>query len=209
MIRINLLSVERTPSGPSAFEGLAARRVHLLGGALVLAALAGIGWWYTSMQAQLTAADVAIQQAQAERQRLTAVLEQITQFEAQRTQLQQRVALIEQLRQGQLSPVTLLDQVSQSIPERLWLTELSQTGAEVVITGRTTTLTSLSDFIGNLESSGAFTRPVEIINSEVETASGTDIVRFQVKANFPLGDVQNEAARSAAAPAPRKAGASS
>lgn len=207
MIRINLLTVERTPSGPSAFEALAARRVHLLGGAIVLAALAGIGWWYTSMQARMTATDAAIQQAQAERQRLTAVLEQITQFETQRTQLQQRVALIEQLRQGQHSPVTLLDQISRSIPERLWLTELSQTGAVVVIAGRTTTLTSLSDFIGNLESSGAFTRPVEIVNSEVETASGTDIVRFQVKANFPLGDVQSHAPTGTPGAAPRKAGA--
>ena len=126
------------------------------------------------MQAELAATATAFQQAQAERQRLTTVLDQIKQFEDQRTQLQQRVALIEQLRKGQHSPVTLLDQVSRSLPERLWLTELKQVGADVTIDGRTTTLTSLSDFIGNLEGSGAFSRPVEILNSEVEKANDTD-----------------------------------
>lgn len=197
MIRINLLQVERTPSGPSALEGLAANRLHLIGATIVLAALAGIGWWYMAVQAELTATATAIQQAQAERQRLTTVLAQIKQFEDQRTQLQQRVALIEQLRKGQHSPVTLLDQVSRSLPERLWLTELKQVGADVTIEGRTTTLTSLSDFIGNLEGSGAFTRPVEILNSEVEKADDTEIVRFQVKATFPLGDMQADTGKAA------------
>lgn len=200
MIRINLLRVETAPSGPSAFAGLAANRLHIAGGLIVVAALAGIGWWYTSTQARIAATGVAIQQAQAERQRLTAVLEQITQFEEQRAQLQQRVALIEQLRTGQHSPVTLLDQVSRSLPERLWLTGLRQTGASVTIDGRTTTLTSLSDFIGNLESSGAFTRPVEIVTSEVQQTDGIDIVQFQVKANFPLGDPQAAAANTPATP---------
>lgn len=199
MIRINLLQVERAPVGPSAFDGLVASRLHIAGGVIVVAALAGIGWWYTSTQAAIAATAQSIQQAQAERQRLTAVLEQITQFEAQRTQLQQRVALIEQLRKGQHSPVTLLDQVSRSLPERLWLTELKQAGSEVLIEGRTTTLTSLSDFIGNLESSGAFTRPVEIVTSEVEKKDDIDIVRFQVKATFPLGDPQAETAPAPAA----------
>lgn len=203
MIRINLLRVETAPAGPSAFQGLAANRLHIAGGLIVVGALAGIGWWYASTQARIAAAGVAIQQAQAERQRLTAVLEQIEQFEAQRTQLQQRVALIEQLRTGQHSPVTLLDQVSRSLPERLWLTGLRQVGATVTIDGRTTTLTSLSDFIGNLENSGAFTRPVEIVTSEVQQTGGVDIVHFQVKANFPLGDPQAQAETAQAAPGKR------
>lgn len=209
MIRINLLTVDRAPTGPSVFEGLSANRLHYIGGAIVLAALAGIGAWYMAVQADIQATNVAIAQAQQERQRLNAVLEQIAQFETQRTQLQQRVALIEQLRQGQHSPVTLLDHVSRSLPERLWLTELKQVGADVTIEGRTTTLTALSDFIGNLEESGAFARPVEILNSEVENSSDTDIVRFQVKAKFPLGAPRGDAAGKAPAATPARAGASS
>lgn len=195
MIRINLLQVERAPSGPSAFAGLSANRLHLIGGAIVLVTLAGLGWWYTSIRAEMAATAVATQQAQVERQRLTAVLEQIAQFEAQRTQMQQRVALIEQLRQGQSSPVTLLDEISRGLPERLWLTQLKASGSDVFMEGRTTTLTALSDLIGNLESSSAFARPVEILDSNVETANEIELVRFQVRAVFPQGDPPREPAK--------------
>ena len=36
--------------------------------------------------------------------------------------LQQRVTLIEQLRKGQSAPVHVLDEISKSLPDRLWLT---------------------------------------------------------------------------------------
>jgi type IV pilus assembly protein PilN len=108
-------------------------------------------------------------------------------FESRKSQLQQRVALIEELRRGQTGPVRLLDELSRAIPDRLWLTELKQENAEVRIDGRTTSLTALSDFVGNLEGSGYFARPVEILDSRVEAVQGTgDVVRFSVKAQFVM-----------------------
>ena len=44
----------------------------------------------------------------------------------------------------------------------------------MTIDGRCTALTSLSDFVTNLESSGWFKRPVEIVDSQVERAAGAD-----------------------------------
>jgi type IV pilus assembly protein PilN len=97
------------------------------------------------------------------------------------------VALIEELRKGQSGPVHLLDEISRSVPDRLWLTELKQDDTEVRLDGRTTTLTALSDFVGNLEGSGYFARPVEILDSKVETVQGVgDVVRFSVKAQFVM-----------------------
>ena len=69
------------------------------------------------------------------------------QFEQRKAQLQQRVVLIEQLRKGQTGPVHMLDQISRALPPMLWLTELKQVGADVVIDGHCTTLTGLSDFV--------------------------------------------------------------
>ena len=80
------------------------------------------------------------------------MLAEVKQFEARTTQLQQRVQLIEQLRAGQSVPVQLLDHVSRSLPDMLWLTDLQQEGAAVTIEGRSTTLIALSDFVGNLGS---------------------------------------------------------
>ena len=89
------------------------------------------------------------------------------QFEQRKAQLQQRVALIEQLRKDQTGPVHMLDQISRALPPMLWLTELKQrpTPTKCVIDGRCTTLTGLSDFVGNLEASGYFKRSVEIVST--------------------------------------------
>ena len=67
----------------------------------------------------------------------------------------------------------MLDQISRALPPMLWLTELKQTPVanEVVIDGRCTTLTGLSDFVGNLEASGYFKRSVEIVSSTTEAAA--------------------------------------
>ena len=83
--------------------------------------------------------------------------------------LQQRVDLIDELRKGQNAPVHMIDQVSRALPEMTWLTNMQQSadGYTLTIQGRCLTLTSLSDYIGNLEGSRYFMRPVEIVDSTV------------------------------------------
>jgi Tfp pilus assembly protein PilN len=86
--------------------------------------------------------------------------------------------------------VHLLDELSRALPDRLWLTQLKTQNGDIRVDGRTTSLTALSDFVGNLEASGYFVRPVEILDSQVEAqrdqAVAGDVVRFSVKAQFAL-----------------------
>ena len=63
------------------------------------------------------------------------LLTQVQQFEARRAQLQQRVSLIEQLRKGQSGPVHMLDQISKSLPDLLWLTDMTQTSSDLTMKG--------------------------------------------------------------------------
>ena len=74
--------------------------------------------------------------------------------------------------------------VSRSLPDTMWLTELKQNGLDVQIDGPCTNLTALSDFVSALGSSGLFTGPVEIIDSQAQagTASVPEVIRFSVKA---------------------------
>jgi Tfp pilus assembly protein PilN len=80
----------------------------------------------------------------------------------------------------------MLDEISKSVPDLLWLTELKQTGNDLTLAGRCSTLTALSDFVANLEASGYFKKPVEIIDSQVES-QGTgkaEVIKFSVKVQF-------------------------
>ena len=184
MIRINLLAVERERTKRKSAGMSSAQRVTLACSVILVITAAGIGWWFWSLGQQTAQIDRDIQAAEQEIQRLRSVLSQVQTFETQRVQLRQRVALIEELQRGRSAPVHMLDEISQSVPDRLWLTQIEQVEGALTIEGRTTVLTALSDFVANLESSGYFKRPVEIVNSQVEASQTADLVRFTVKAEF-------------------------
>src|SRR5919109_1405146 len=73
-----------------------------------------------------------IARAQQEQLRLQSIIREVNEFDAQRAQLQQRVQLIEQLRSGQSIPVQMLDVISKSVPDMLWLTDVVQKPIEIV-----------------------------------------------------------------------------
>ncbi len=184
MIKINLLAVDRERAKRKAKFQIG-QKITVGCSLILVAAALGIGWWYWYLQSASANLDQQIVDAEAERGRLQNVIQQVQQFEAQRAQLQQRVTLIEQLRKGQTGPVHLLDQVSRALPDTMWLTTLAQKMNEVVIDGRCMSLTSLSDFVGALEASNLFERPVEIVDSQVEPATGPgmqELIRFSVRA---------------------------
>jgi type IV pilus assembly protein PilN len=186
MIKVNLLTVERRRARKKVFD--TGRRVTVGGVVILLAAALAVGWRYWTLAGTSAQLDRDIGSAQREAAQLHSVIAQVQQFEHQRAQLQQRVGLIEQLRREQTGPVHMLDQISRALPPTLWLTGLAQAEnpSEVVISGKCTTLTSLSDFVGNLEASGYFKRSVEIVRSELETISTPpgEVVAFTIRAIF-------------------------
>jgi type IV pilus assembly protein PilN len=191
MIRINLLGVERqkTRKAPTFDVG---QRLTAACSLILVAAAVGIGWWYWALSKSSTRVDAEIAAAQQEAARLQAVIAEVQKFEAQRARLQQRVQLIEQLRSGQSIPVQLLDHVSRSLPDMLWLTDMAQDGGAVTIQGKSTTLVALSDFVGGLGNGALLQKPIEIVNSVVENAAtaggqqqaGVDLINFTVRAQL-------------------------
>jgi len=188
MIRINLLTTDRDKAKKKAAAGFGSTAQKLtIGCSLILVlAAAFVGWRYWALTRESNRLDADIAAAQQETARLHTVIQQVQQFEQRRAQLQQRVVLIEELRRGQTGPVHMLDQISRALPPMLWLTELKQTGTDVVVDGRCTSLTSLSDFVANLEATGYFKRSIEIVSSQTEpvTTPPGETVKFSVKAFF-------------------------
>jgi type IV pilus assembly protein PilN len=189
MIRINLLAVERASAKKPMAAPFAGQQMAV-GCALILVLSVGaVAWRYFQLENDSKRLDEEISAAQQETTRLHGVIQQVQQFEQRRAQLQQRVVLIEQLRKGQTGPVHMLDQVSRALPPMLWLTELKQNAAqpnEVTIDGRCTTLTGLSDFVANLESSGYFKKSVEIVSTVAEPLPQPpgELIKFSIRAQF-------------------------
>lgn len=199
MIRINLLGGDRRAAALPG--GDPARRVAAGGALIVLLTAAGIGWWYWSLSQAGLALDRDILVAQQEVQRLQVVLTEIRELETRRADVQRRVGLIEELRDGQSVPVRLLDHVSRSLPDLLWLDQLVQEDGTVTISGFSTTLIALSDFVGNLGTGELLQRPIELVDSQVVAAPGTtaaagvEIIQFTVRAQLAAAPAPAGAAR--------------
>jgi type IV pilus assembly protein PilN len=216
MIRINLLGGERKVAKKAVIFDVGKQLTFACSLVLVLAA-AGVGYWYYSLQQRSQQVDKDIVAAQQEQLRLQSIIREVNDFEKRRAELQQRVGLIEQLRSGQSVPVQILDTVSKSVPEMLWLTDLEQKGNDITIQGQSTTLISLSDFVGNLGSTPLLQKPIEIVNSTVETVAATgaptgggagiDLIKFTVKAQLAanVGKAPAAAGARAGGPAPAAA----
>jgi type IV pilus assembly protein PilN len=193
VIRINLLTTEKKAAKKAVAFDLSKQVTAVCGLILVLAG-GVVGWRFWLIRGAAAQMDAEIASAEKETARLHSVIVQVQQFEQRKAQLQQRVTLIEQLRREQIGPVHMLDQISMALPPSLWLTEMKQTATpnEVLIEGRSLSLTGLSDFVANLEHSGYFHRSVEIVTSTTDvSAADGEVVKFQIKALFmPPGGSQ-------------------
>jgi len=185
MIRINLLAVDRDKKKKKAVTLQAGQKMTIGCSLILMLAVLFIGWRYWALSRESAQLDADIAAAQQETTRLHSIIQQVQQFEQRKAQLQQRVVLIEQLRKGQSGPVHMLDQISRALPPMLWLTELKQNDEGVLIDGRCTAVTNLTDFVSNLEASGYFKKSIDIVSSQSETVSSVgEMIKFSIRAQF-------------------------
>ena len=195
MIRINLLATERKAAKAAAKGFQAGQKITVIGSLILVLAAAGIGWRYWALGQQQAQIERNIATATREEQRLAQILKEVQEFEARKLRLEARVNLIDELRKGQNAPVHMVDQISRSLPEMTWLVGMQQNGFDISLQGRCLTLTSLSDFVGNLEASRYFIRPVEIIESSVIPGGdgGPELIQFTIRGTFQMSGVESVA----------------
>ena len=184
MIRVNLLSPGTDPA-PRAWRRVFVipqeQRAALMGLAMLMATAAGAGLWWWSVSREHKAVNAEIAAAEVNLTRLKEAAHLMEKATAREKDLRERLGLIDRLRATQRAPVMLLDTISRSLAEGLWLTELRQTGASVQLEGRAISYSALTDFIGQLQVSGRFVRPIDIVNTTTETVAETAVVKFVIR----------------------------
>ncbi len=190
MIRVNLIggAEGRRASGFSRFLSVPPeQRAALFGVTVIMAtAIAVAGYWWSLDQTRRRLdADIAVQDAQLVQLQEASRL--VLAAEAREKDLRERVDLIERLRAAQRAPVALLEAVSLSLPDGLWLMELKQTGASVRIEGRAESLTALTDFVDRLQNSGRFVQALDIVTTNMEAIGETSVVRFAIRGDVRAG----------------------
>ena len=153
MIRINLLAEAkpvRKKRGVSALGGAGRLNTILIGVAMGIAVLALlIHWWILS--SAIKAQEEKIRVAQVEVTRLESVLKEVKDFEAKKAKLQKKVDLINQLKQNQKGPVRLMDEVSNALPDLVWIESMEYKGNTISIGGKAFNPPAVANFFTNLK----------------------------------------------------------
>ncbi len=198
MIKVNLLAQTRRGTAPKAapsinLEGLGNLpnivTVFLIGAVVVF-----VGWKYYSLSGIQADLDASLAQAEIELKKVEEDIRVADELEKKRQRVQHQIDLIIQLKQNQLIPVRLLDQISRNLPDFLWLTNLTEAGGALTFTGKATTPTAYANFYNNLTASPYFKDVGRISYRE----DGTSGVSFSLAATFrPHPDQEAPAGGSA------------
>lgn len=167
MIRINLLPVRRTQQQQSLHRQLA------IGvGAIGLSLLLSIIWDYS-----LSSRQDELQKEIAEKQQAIKKLDQtigtVNEYTKTKEELKKKLDIIEQLKKGKTGPVRAMDDLATDIPDRVWLTELTEQAKSVSIKGLAIDHEDVSALMKALQKSKYFSNIVLGFSKATKKPGGT------------------------------------
>jgi Tfp pilus assembly protein PilN len=165
LIKINLVREGRAVRGTGAVTGMAAaasgptnlNNVFLAAGLIIGIVVAG-GWYFLENR-KLTERQETVARNQDEAKRLEQIIKEVADYQKQKESLQQRIDLINQLKQNQKGPVKLMDHISQDLPDLVWLDKMNVNGGLVTIDGRGLNPNAIANFVESIKNDPMFEEP--------------------------------------------------
>lgn len=186
MIRINLLKAEKKELKDISHEPKSAtkEKMGISRSPLILILLLLVcAVLYFNQRSALKRERSLLDQAQQEKKQLQGVLAVLTELEEQKSTFQRKISLINRLKSYQQSAVTILDELSQRLPDWVWLTETSFKDQTIRIKGKALTNNLIADFISNLEDYANFSR-VNFISSTQQLEKGISYFDFSLTTDY-------------------------
>jgi type IV pilus assembly protein PilN len=168
LIKINLVREGRAVRGAGAapvaavgapsVAGASNTNNIIVGALVVLGLLAAAGYWFI-MDQRRDARQETADQRQLEADKLEAIIAEVEAYQRRKDNLQQRIDLINQLKQNQKGPVRIMDQVSRDLPDLVWLDNMGITGGRITLAGRGLNPNAIALFIENIKNDPYFEEP--------------------------------------------------
>lgn len=199
MIRINLLPVREARRKAGVRQQVMMLAAALIGAVLVSA---GVHSWMlgsiSSAKSRVTALDKQLAQYKPQQ-------EQVEQFKAKKAEIEQKLAVIANLERSRSGPVHIMDELSNHIPDRVWLTNLAADSGRIALGGMSLDNELVALFLTALNESPYFDR-VELESTELKLVESLKLNTFRIRAALESPDAPAEA-QPAAAPAAAKGAA--
>lgn len=202
MIKINLLSegkraaVRKAKPSAALLEGKDVGQYLLVVGLLLGLIASGVYWW--QLKGQVADQQEEIAAAQTEVDALGAVIKEVEDYKAKKAELERKIGIINDLKANQRGPVRVMDYVSKSLPELLWLDRMTMNATTIEVEGRAFNTNAVAAFIENLDKIPEFEEPTLKDASEQPGS----IYKFVIDFNYSFAEPKPEQAETQATPAP-------
>jgi len=124
----------------------------------VVGILAALGYWFWNKR-ELAARQEIAEQRTTEAQKLESIIKEVEAYQKRKDNLQQRIDLINQLKQNQKGPVRIMDQISRDLPDLVWLDTAEINAGRVSLAGRGLNPNAIALFIENVKNDPYFEEP--------------------------------------------------
>jgi type IV pilus assembly protein PilN len=156
MIKINLLSegkrqvaVRKGKQPSKLLEGRDFGLWLLAACALLGLLVLGLYWWV--LDGARKQKDVEIADAQKRVDELADVIKEVEAYKTNKVELERKIGVINDLKANQRGPVRIMDDVSRSLPELLWLDRMTVAESSIEIEGRSFNQNAVASFMDNLD----------------------------------------------------------
>lgn len=179
MIKINLLPVRASKKKETIRQQVVVLVVALVG---LLAV--GLGAWIY-LRSQITSLNNEIASSETELAALKTKIGAIDNLKKLQADVKKKLDVLNRLRRDKSGPASRLSALSESVPEKVWLTKYTENADKVSVSGGALSEDLIAVFMKSLQASGAF-KNVELAVSEQAEISGVKYKRFDL--NFQIAD---------------------
>lgn len=185
MIEINLLPHREAKRVADLRENVA---VLVLG----LVVIGGVGLFMNGqIEGEMDRARQTVQQMESEIARYKPQEAKVEEFKAKKSQLEDKLDVIDGLDAARTGPVRVLEQLAHHTPERLWLTSLTTDSGQIKLKGNSLDNGVVADFLRGLNSSSYFVNVDLVKTGRGSTVGGVRLVQFEITADLVApGDVE-------------------
>jgi type IV pilus assembly protein PilN len=173
MTRINLLPVRAGKKKETVNQQIAVLLISTLGVAVVLAVVYGM------TVAKVKTTQQEITSSQQEIELLKKKIGEIDNLKKLQAEVKKKLDVLNQLRREKSGPASRMAILSDTVPDKLWLTKYAENGVNVAISGIAFNEELLATFMRNLQASEEYGN-VELQVSEQNDVSGTKVKRFDL-----------------------------
>ena len=149
---------------------------------IILAVLAAALMFFTQKK-DLSREQNLLNQVNTQKNKLKEVVKTLNELERQKQLHNNKITLIQDLQSKQDAAVIILNELSQNLPQWVWLTETKYKSREINLTGKALENNLIADFISNLENSD-YIDSVELVSSSQKRDSGNTYFEFKLKARY-------------------------